>query len=253
MTKFSALLTTLSRRRLLTAAQDLGFWLVATVAVTVINSFANRHAGSMTAWQSLIIGWGAVLLVLTGMVLFCQLAVANEKVWTRAQYRLLPMRDTTLYLANKSATAIAFIGFWVVGLAALLLFIVLSGQLKGIQFHASFWDVASVVALLLVMTLLFWALLSTDNLLVHTIRAFLPESRGALMTAILYIVTIVAVLWALDGLQKLIALPFGGSILSSNISDSASYVLALVAFGSTTALLAALNIFLLKRFVEAKA
>lgn len=253
MTKFAALLTTLGRRRLLTVAQDLGFWLVATVAITVINIFANRHAGSGDAWQSLIVGWGLVLLGLTGMVLFWQLAFANEKVWTRAQYRLLPVSDTKLYLANKGATGLVFIAFWVVGLAVALLFIALSGQLSEIHFHGSFWEVASVFVLALVINLFFWALLSTDNLLVHTIRAFLPESRGSFVTAILYIVTIVAVLWALDGLKKLIVLPFGGMIFTSDLSDSTSYVLALLIFGCSTALLAALNIFLLKRFVEPKA
>ncbi|WP_461215903.1 hypothetical protein [Lacticaseibacillus sp. GG6-2] len=252
MTKFTALLTTLGRRRLLTAVQALGLWLIATVAATLINIFANRHAGSHEAWSMLVISWGFVLLMLAGVVLFCQLAVANEKVWTRAQYRLLPMSDAKLYLANKGATALAFVAFWVVGLAVTILFIAMSGQLKWLHFHASFWDVASVAILFLVMTLFFWALLSTDNLLVHTIRAFLPESRGGLLTGILYIVTIVAVLWVLHGLQKLILLPFGGSILSSNISDSVGYA-AILIFGFITALLAALNIFLLKRFVEPKA
>ncbi len=253
MTKFTALFGVIGRRRLKTVVQALGIWLVATIVATGLSVWANRASHSDESWLVLAAGWGASLLLLTGVIIFFQLAFANERVWTQAQYRLLPASDTKLYLANHSASLLALVAFWLVGGLIVLAVAAVSGVLAGGHFYGTVLDVVEMGLLLVVMTLFFWALISTENLLVATIRAFLPESRGSLITGILYVVTIVVVLWVLDRLTDLIALPFGGSVFSTQISDNASFVLATLSFTLLAALLTVLNIALLKRFVEPKA
>ena len=254
MTNFMALLKQLSHKRLALAGKNLAGWLVATVVATGLSVFSGRNSAFDENWLMVGVGWALAFLILGGIGFFFQLAWANERVWTRAQYRLLPISDFKLNLANQLATLQGFIGFWLGGLVATGAFAAATGVLTQgrVHFDGTVGDVVEILLIIIVMHLFFWALISTENLLVKTVQAFLPEMRGKMITGGLYLVMIIVVVAALDKLMDLIQIPFGGGVMDPGVSDTMAFLLLLVTFVLTTAVLTALNTYLLKRFVEPK-
>lgn len=229
---------------------------VTALAVTVLLDVINAvlHTGLAAAWRLNTIGFAIGFVGVGAVVYFILLSQGIERIWTRNQYRLLPLSTLRLYLVNLGTALIAWLAYHV-GCGLVL---VAASYALGVPPklpHASFGEIAAVGALILVLEVFVWGFITLVHLLAETLRWFLPEKQAGWLTAGLYLVVIIGVLLATNLLIRVAGLPFDGTLFGAAMPlttdwtvwvGSGIYLVMIV-------LMAALSMALLDHTVETKA
>lgn len=194
-----------------------------------------------------------------GIVTFICLAVRADHDLTRANYRLLPTSETTLYLGNLTSTFAAFLYFEVVrALVMALGYLIghvhgLKGVLNaiwtgGTHAYQTDWPVmvTYVVIFLLILVVGVWVLFALIHLAVNALSAFLPNVQQRVIKGVLAVLLVLGVVQVGRVLFSL-EMHFSAGV-STNTDMLVSVIVALV----ITAAMVMANIYLLKHWVEAR-
>ncbi len=249
MTSFGRLLVTLWQEKNRTMYQMTGFGLIALVVFTIYGLF---NGGSLSIMSHI----SMVVFMLLTIVLFILLARDQEHVWTSNKYRLIPVSDTKLYLANVLATVLTFVYFYILELVIMVICDI--SEISSLtNIGNGYWPQLLSGQLLMLAFLLFgWVFISTIHFVIVSVSAFLPAFRQRLIRVVLAIVIFIVVVNIVNCLQKLMSQILSNMFSSSLLGVSAStqlttaLLLGTLYFVISTVVLSALNVYLMKRWVE---
>ncbi|WP_412988564.1 hypothetical protein ACLJJ6_07095 [Pediococcus siamensis] len=188
MTSSFKLLQTLFRQRSTSVHKIFGLQIVALIVTVVILFFKQHFEADYPA------GFASGYGVVAAFVLFFSLLVKNEDVWKNSVYRLLPISNTKLYIANFFSSLLSFIYFLVLEL--ILFSICTLTDLEDFSWHIpshALGYVSSGLALFLTILLASWTFISMVHLLGDVISKFLPDTSQKLVRLVLYILVFVLV------------------------------------------------------------
>ncbi|WP_125704525.1 hypothetical protein [Lacticaseibacillus daqingensis] len=247
MTNFGQLTAQLSHQRLRQAGQALGLWGLTTVVAVVIGLLT--HGLAHTDWPTTLILFGLGFSLFASVILIVWFAQATERLWGSAQYRLLPIGNGRLITANGVALTPGLVAYWA-GVAVCITVAILVTGTTQFHFDTTWADMVQLIVLWVVLHLFVWAFITMVHLLINTIRLFLPERQGRWVTRGLSLLVVVLSVWAMNSLIHLLSAPFDGLLLSPTLSTNASYLIGTGCYVLLIALMTALNVLLLNRFVE---
>jgi len=254
MTSFGAVFKVMSKDRFRTATKVIG----AEVAVIVVSILWSWVTGNLTggAFFGLTASWSMPAM----LAAFIFLAVANEHVYTRDTYRLIPVGETKLYSANLLSS---FVMYLYVGVVQLVLYLVtitidsdaLKGILAGMKAgmespNFSNADAAKIVFGLLLMScaliLMSWTTISLVHLVVSSTNNFLPNVSRRAVNVVLYVIVIYLVVrvaaFLISKFNSLDSMMSAGTQVQFGMNIVGILVIAAIEIVA--------NIFLLKKWVE---
>lgn len=229
----------------------LGFWAAAVVITVIATGWSQGF--TQLDYGSLISGWLSVSL----FVALLGLAHDNERVVRDDSLRLIPVSEIKLYLTNLLAAFGAYLYFAVVG--AVVLFGTLLVTVPHFWYellHSSTGEpgglgdlltMGSALALLMVLLLLgTWVVITLVHLAGNVISNLLPGGRQRVVKIGLAIVLFMGLIYLSRWLLSLQA------VLTTGLSGTGTLWFSLALLALVIALMAATNIYLLKRWVEAR-
>ncbi len=249
MTSFGRLLVTMWQEKNRTMYQMTGFGLIALVVFTLYSLFKGSTLSVMASIS-------VVVFMFLTVILFILLARDQEHVWTSNSYRLIPVSDTKLYIANVLATVLTFVYFYVLELVIMVICDISEiGSLASTG--SGYWAQIFSGQLLMLTILLFgWIFISTIHFVIVSVSAFLPAFRQRVIRIILAVVIFIVVVNIVNWLQKLMSQVLSNMFSSSllGVSDMTQLTTALLLgalyFVISSVVLSALNVYLMKRWVE---
>lgn len=204
-----------------------------------------------------VVFWG----LLFGFTGFCWLTWHNEKMLVSDSYRLLPVGDTTLYLANLLSSLGSLVYMGLVEVVLLLVGSAMNGsavrawfrQTMNLHLTAHDWHQLQVYSLTFVLwavaiVLWVWVFITLIHFATEAVSAFIPGASQRLVKTILAVLLVWAIVaflnWVSNLADRLVQLVI--STGSDNLVwNFATLTLAIV-------LVSWLNIYLMRRWVEAR-
>lgn len=203
-------------------------------------------------------GWSIFVIFMS----YFFLARQNERVNIEVTYRLIPVPEYKLYLVNLGTSLVAWLYQMLVVFVAVV--VMTSIALRTLDWHQIFGinhlqvtmtpginDIAAIAGLILVMLgaiLWAWSAISLEHLLTEWIADYLPATRQKAVKGIVYIVLIWAGIKLLatisHQLNHFLHFAFDPSTLPFYVSAGYLFLLLIITV--------IVNIYLLKRWVEAK-
>lgn len=255
MTSSSQLWKALWRPKFKTSNQ----FLLLILAATVLSALYVLVKGNLTGniFLGIFIGWSFFITFIS----YFFLARQNEQVNIEVTYRLIPVPEYKLYLMNLATSLVAWLYQLVVEFVVLVMLtaVVLRTlnwrqifDVQDLQFSASGFSSLNAIlgfCLVLLGTLLWtWTAISLVHLLTEWIADYLPATKQKQVKGVVYIV----VIWAGIKLLATVSSQFGHfTNFAFNQSVSPFYLSAGYLFGLAI-VTTIINIYLLKRWVEAK-
>lgn len=252
MTSFGSVFKVMSRDRF----RLINKIILAELAVIVAALLWSAVTGGVKAGEFLGItaGWSMP----AGVAAFVLLSSANEHVYTRDTYRLIPVGETKLYATNLLSSFLMYLYFTVIqGIMIVLTATIdekfLKSMFKALTYHGPNYSNGEALKVMfgalvvgLTLVILGWTTISLVHLVVSATNNFLPNVSRRAVNIVLYVIVIYLVIRVAAFLFN----EFGnlGSFMS--VSDQSQFILSIVAMLVLALLEAALNIFLLKKWVE---
>lgn len=255
MPSFAKLTGALFRDKVRAVHMVVGIEIIGTI-VSIILMFISNSKGSMT--DSILATTLGIVMLAAG-IMFLVLAIRQERVWTKNFYRLIPVSDAKLYLANVLSVVCNYIYFGILQLILLLVFNIgswhyfkymkeLTPSLYGVIF--------STLLILVVTTLFFWIFISLIHLIVEALSSFLPTLHERLYRIVLYVVVFYVVIKVISYISGMVV-KVVSSVFSFNMTHADAMSTAagsmLVASGYMAVaiiLLSFINVFILNKWVE---
>jgi len=195
-----------------------------------------------------------------GIVTFIWLAFHTEHDLTRDSYRLLPVSDTVFYLASLASSLVAYLYFVLIRVLVMGLGFLISnysgmrqvvGQLQqaAIQQLGSgrfYGLVVFGVAMMFLLIIWAWVLISLIHLVINVVSALLPNVKQKVIKGVLAVILILGLLKMGQWLSSLM------TYLVNDASGNVTMVASLGMVAVVTAAMIALNIYLMKNWVEAR-
>lgn len=211
---------------------------------------------------STVVGWGLVF----GFVAFVLLTRQNEQMLVSDTYRLLPTSDTKLYLANLATSLVSLIYVGAVQVVLVLIGTAMTGKTirnwfqTNVNFQMSAADLRNValygttsVFWAVAIVLWIWVFINLIHFGTNTISAFLPNVQQRIVKVILAVVLTWVAIRFMSWLAQLESQVYNHFTAVSDITLNATGIwLDLASLFVAIAVVAALNIFMMKRWVEAK-
>lgn len=256
MTPFNRYLWAAIGPRLRTAGNalllDVAIVLVLTLSATFGWIATDLDA---TTFMGFVVSVGVAVMI----GLFVRLATRTERTWGSNLDRLVPLGDTARYLAQQLATALTFCGFCAVQLAAWA-----AGGRWWLGSDNTTVDprlAAFFIAILVLVVIWGFTLISVVHLVTLTITAFTPVGHQKLFTRLLYVVVTIGIITLLNGLSTIGEMVFSHGwphFLQAGISVDGNHLgtqplALLVAVGLMLLLIgaaSALNAYLLSHWTE---
>ncbi|KRM86504.1 hypothetical protein [Lacticaseibacillus thailandensis] len=234
--------------------------LVYLAAVIVTIGWGTWHHGYQADFAVVIAGFYALI---AGIVLFVLLANHQERVWTTSRFRLAPVTDLRLYVMNVLSSFISMLYGLIVGVTVIgLLSVPLQQQAVPLQLQAdhaeALWRYGLAgVTMMLSACLYMWIFISMIHLVGVSISAFLPPMRQRIVKFCFYLVVLVLVLMALNGLEggvRQLAPHLGFNFTSVDQIEDAIPAFYWASFWSLveSAVYSVINVLLLHNWVETK-
>lgn len=254
MTNFSATFKALWWPKFRIANWILGLYGLMVVASVGLTGFSEGWGKVDLANSTMGVGFGL------GTVVFIWLAFHTEHDLTRDSYRLLPVTDTRLYLTSLLTSFVAF-GYFVAVKALVMGLGFLAGHasdLHGVLVQVwqggqaamgerHFFEMVLYTTLFIVVLIVWmWVMITLIHLLTTALSAVLPNVQQRIVRFILAVVVIVALIWMGKWLLQL-----AGPIVSG-VSNNAAIALSLGILTAVTAVMVAVNVYLLQHWVEAR-
>lgn len=232
----------------------INLWLLTAVILVgsvVVTWFTHRDAflgGSTFKGLLVVLGMTALLM---DIVLICEFAFDDQRVWVQPVWRALPTRTWHLYVGALLADIAGLALYWIgVGIVAIGFGVADSGWGFD-QLSAKLWfDFFATIGLWLVLHAFVWAIISTVRMATLSVFTFLPDRKARLLRGGVSVLMAIVVLYILQLVGKVVAMPFDQMFLltaSSNQTFLAAIgwllLLAVVASG--------VNLLMLNRWVEA--
>ncbi|WP_125763616.1 ABC transporter permease [Levilactobacillus mulengensis] len=250
MTSFGSVFKVMSKDRFRTTSKVILAEL-AVIAVTLLWSVATRGVSS-GEFFGVTASWSGPAF----LAVFILMSVANEHVYTRDTYRLIPVGETKLYTTNLLSSFVMYLYF---GIVQVVLYTItasidadfIKGILDGITGpeYTNLEAGKIVIGLLLMglaMVILGWTTISLVHLVVSATNNFLPNVSRRAINVVLYVVVIYLVVrvagFMLHEVNNL------GGIMSTG--GQGQFILNIVGILVIAVIEAVINIFLLKKWVE---
>ena len=193
MTSFGSVFKVMSKDRFRTTSKVILAEL-AVIAVTLLWSVATREVSS-GEFFGVTASWSGPAF----LAVFILMSVANEHVYTRDTYRLIPVGETKLYTTNLLSSFVMYLYF---GIVQVVLYAItasidadfIKGMLDGIKGpeYTTLEAGKIVIGLLLMglaLVILGWTTISLVHLVVSSTNNFLPNVSRQAVT-VLYVVVI---------------------------------------------------------------
>ncbi|MFD1670732.1 hypothetical protein ACFQ5M_01335 [Agrilactobacillus yilanensis] len=222
-------------------------FLIATFVATIISLIIivwNTHSFKNTNISNFILMYAAI----GGLALFIKLAQNIEIVWTHNYYRLIPISETKLYLSNFLATLVCLIYYSGVQVILFLLWelILPTAQLQISLFSLPWLRLLPPAIVSVLLCLFWWVFISLIHMATNATAAFLPNTRVRLVRWLIYLVFIIIFSILISQFNRLIQFFFGNP-------DNASFLMLFTGLSLLIVIISAINIYLLKRWVETTA
>lgn len=250
MTSFGSVFKVMSKDRFRTTSKVILAEL-AVIAVTLLWTVATREVsageffGVTASWS-----WPAFLAV------FIFMSVANEHVYTRDTYRLIPVGETKLYTTNLLSSFVMYLYF---GIVQVVLYTITASidadfiksmldSIRGPEYTTLEASKVFIGLLLmgLALVILGWTTISLVHLVVSATNNFLPNVSRRAINVVLYVVVIYLVVrvaaFMLHEVNNL------GGIMSTG--GQGQFILNIVGILVIAVIEAVINVFLLKKWVE---
>lgn len=255
MTNFKSLFKVLWQPKFRSVNHFLFFNLLAVVLTMVYEIWNGGFADLEMVGP--VVFWGGLF----GFAAFCWLTWISEHALVADSYRLLPSGDVKLYIANQVSSLAALVYMGLVEGVLLLVGTAMNGsavrQWLRANLHLSLtaqdWHQIqvyglSIVAWAVATIIWVWVFITLIHFATEAISAFIPGRSQKLVKGILAVVLIWAVVAFLNWITKISDRLFGLITQSgtySTVFDFAGLVVAIV-------LVSALNVYLMRRWVEAR-
>ena len=206
-------------------------------------------SGKFTSYQAINqIGAMALLVI---VVFYVELSVQMEKIWVRNVYRLIPISDTRFYFANLISNILTYAYFLI--LQGILLLLPLH-QVGNLGYGKIPWEASFGILLVLILTGIFgWVFITMVNFLVKTIKNFMPAIQQTFAQVVLSILAVAVVVYAINGLVKLMNYIFGGNTFNfTHTSLTLQLYTASAGMFLLIMVMIVINVFLLKRIIDTK-
>ncbi|WP_125567505.1 hypothetical protein [Companilactobacillus insicii] len=255
MTSFGSLFKTMFKEKF----RDMNFFLMINLIAIVVSIIVTAFQGGMNRSASLAItiGWS----MLAYLIAFVRLSILQERKFVRDSYRLIPISDTKLYLANLVTSLVNYI---YVVIAQIVFYLVAAipnwseysdalNMMAMVNGRATFdapnaiMGVIALLCLSLVILILSWTTISLIHLASRSASNFLPSTGRKVMNIVIYVVVILLVLkvvgFVTDQLNNSVNMIF-------NSNYTANFAVTILVFLVVAAIEAAINIYLMSNWVE---
>lgn len=254
MTKFSSVFGALLSGRIRRVHQVALTGLIAIVVTTAWTMIPGNFDLANGDLFGIIGGWSFVVY----LVLFVEMARFTERAFVSDSIRLMPLNDTKLYLANLTASMVAFL----YGVLLQVLLHVVGGLLSWHAFSKTLSEmwvahpgnypiwviVLSILCLMFLVLVMMWTTISLIHLVTTSISLFLPASRQKAVQVILYIFVTFVILYIA---QLVFRAPTGTmSALHTTSTGAGPVLINLIWIAVVIVIESLLNVLMLKRWVE---
>lgn len=260
MTSFSHAFRVMWRPKFRSMNQLLFFNLIAVV-ITMLYQIWQLGLANLEMITT-VMGWGAVF----GFVAFVLLTRQNEQMLVSDTYRLLPTGDTKLYLANLVTSLVALVYVGVVQVVLVLIGTAMTGKTirnwfqTNVNFQMNAADLRNLalygttsVFWVVAIVLWIWVFVNLIHFGTNTISAFLPNVQQRIVKVVLAVILTWVAIRFMSWIAHLESQVYNHFTTVSDITLNASGIwLDLLSLFVAIAVVAALNIFMMKRWVEAK-
>lgn len=202
--------------------------------------------------RSGLIGISVSYAMIAMFATFILLALSTERVWNDNFFRLIPISDAKLYLANIGSTFFTFIYFLALEIIINVIFMLTDLPDAAFPAHSlAYGNGGLVFALSLILG--GWVLISLIHLIGRSLTIFLPEARHKLINLILYAVVAVGVFKLLGMATNLLNSTFSFLYTGRLNTDLINVLFIYCGFILVSAVIMSLiNIYLLNKWVETK-
>lgn len=228
--------------------------LLVMVVMAIINLFMNgfsslREIPAMFFTSVVIVNFISLIL----------LARVNERVWVSNNYRLIPISETKLYLGNLLTTIGAMIYLQIIeAIFALICSIpsFINGSFsESLGFFPSETNVVELaiqfILVSLLGTILLWCGITLIHFVINWISGFLPFGKQKFVLFLVYLVVILLVLWAFNYIKgNILMIIYKNGLINSMGEISSAIWLTIGVEAVWIVCLSAINIYLLKRWIE---
>jgi len=250
MTSFGSVFKVMSKDRFRTTSKVILAEL-AVIAVTLLWSVATRGVSS-GEFFGVTASWSGPAF----LAVFILMSVANEHVYTRDTYRLIPVGETKLYTTNLLSSFVMYLYFGIVQVVLYTITASIDADfIKGMLAEVSGPEYTTleagkiVIGLLLMglaLVILGWTTISLVHLVVSATNNFLPNVSRRAINVVLYVVVIYLVvrvaIFMLHEVNNL------GSFMSSG--GQTQFAINIVGILVVALIEGVINVFLLKKWVE---
>lgn len=250
MTSFGKVFQVMSRERFRTINKIILAEL-AVIAGTLLWSVATRGIQS-GEFFGVTAAWSGPAL----FAAFVFMAVANEHVYTRDTYRLIPIGETKLYTTNLLSSFLMYIYF---GIVQIVLYAItstidvkfLESLLRGMtgpdySTAEASMIVVGLVLMGLALLILGWTTISLVHLVVSATNNFLPNVSRRAVDTVLYIIVIYLVV----RVAAFMLFEFNNLSGMMSAGGQMQFALNIVGILVIAAIEAVINVVLLKKWVE---
>lgn len=260
MTSFNHDFLAMWRPKFRSMNQLLFFNLIAVVITMIYQIW--RLGLSNLEMVTTVMGWGSVF----GFVAFILLTLQGERMLVSDTYRLLPTSDLKLYLANlvSSLGALAYVG--VVQAILLVIGTAMTGKTirnwvdSAINIHLSAADLrnmalygAVALAWTIGVVLWIWVFINLIHFGTNTISAFLPNVQQRVVKVVLAIILTGVAIRFMNGIVRLESQVYNHfTVMSDTALNLTGIWLSFLSLVMGIVIVGALNIFMMKHWVEAK-
>jgi hypothetical protein len=242
MTTFPQLMKSMLKKRINFVHKAFGVYLLIALITCAYQTVV--HDLPFKAWPLFTVSYAMGL----GVVAFILIALMQERVWTSPRYRLLPITETKLYLANVLSNFLSSLYLVILSLIPVFLmnpanFIyVLQDGTK----YSNSGEIAVTAFILLALPAYTWCFISMIHLLTNAISDFLPVNGQRVFRVIL----VIAILYFIAKTSELIGSFINFSHINVSAFDATLYATP-IWFLLIWAIISIINIYLLKNWVQA--